>query len=393
MSLTYSDQKNNDNMDYNKNDNINQEDNLRRKITYNEYCEFTTIINELRSIMITNECHRLRSLLLSDHNNSFFYTKDRCLKKYGGYDGNDEYYEIVEIKHNFPRNINNFKKIYVVSTQNDNYYKDYIIRNNSVTIPIEFIACDLKIFIKLYPEFERPYLSNDYYGSMDFVYKNLHDKSCRSNYLPGSYVLQNLIVGESMDFCEDVYNNKTERYYKALEVEQITVIVNVCDRCVSNYSEKRMDELKKMNIEVYNFPLIEYQESNTELFELNKKKLNNAIDLIHEKLSSNSKVYLHCYMGRNRSVVTTIGYLMKYCGYTFNDALLFIASKRNVAIYDHTLSLVYDHTNENNISFNKITTKTNSFSQELYDIYYLKCLNKEIEYPKKNNLCIPEWKN
>ena len=153
-----------------------EEDMLRCVIVHVEEHEFFNIIAE-------NKCFQLKTLLLTNHNNCFFYSDYIC--------------EISGIEHKTSQNINQYKKIYFIS--DDYECTDEFKKEHNISIPIENIQCYLSTFIKRYPQFMRPYIIRDYFSTINFVYDTLYDKSCRSSYLPGSYIFQNLMIGESYD--------------------------------------------------------------------------------------------------------------------------------------------------------------------------------------------------
>jgi protein-tyrosine phosphatase len=55
---------------------------------------------------------------------------------------------------------------------------------------------------------------------------------------------------------------------------------------------------------------------------------------VHDILSSNGTVLIHCAAGASRSPSVVAGYLIAYREYTLDDAILFIRSKRKQAFYD-----------------------------------------------------------
>lgn len=59
---------------------------------------------------------------------------------------------------------------------------------------------------------------------------------------------------------------------------------------------------------------------------------NKVTDDIHDSITKNKSVYVHCFMGRSRSATIIVAYMMKYHGLTFDDALDFINAKRRVCI-------------------------------------------------------------
>lgn len=56
--------------------------------------------------------------------------------------------------------------------------------------------------------------------------------------------------------------------------------------------------------------------------------IQNCTSILHQAISENQNVLVHCMRGRSRSVSVVIAYLMEYHNYTYNDAREYIASKR-----------------------------------------------------------------
>ncbi len=56
--------------------------------------------------------------------------------------------------------------------------------------------------------------------------------------------------------------------------------------------------------------------------------IDDAASTINEYVSKNKKIYVHCARGMSRSPAVLVYYFMQYCGYTFYDALDYIASVR-----------------------------------------------------------------
>ncbi len=66
-----------------------------------------------------------------------------------------------------------------------------------------------------------------------------------------------------------------------------------------------------------------------------RETLDRIAEQIHRTLeTTNKKVVVHCYMGMERSVLSTVWYLNKYQGKTIDEAYRIVASVRPIAI-DH----------------------------------------------------------
>ena len=55
-----------------------------------------------------------------------------------------------------------------------------------------------------------------------------------------------------------------------------------------------------------------------------------VLPYIHENVTNDRKVLVHCSAGKSRSVSIVAVYLMKYKGMNVNEALDFIKNKRNM---------------------------------------------------------------
>jgi protein-tyrosine phosphatase len=73
----------------------------------------------------------------------------------------------------------------------------------------------------------------------------------------------------------------------------------------------------------------------------------NTLEVIHQNLSNNKKVLVHCQQGVQRSPTVVACYLLKYHNYTKQEAIDFIKLKRTIAFFwqlnlERTLDLYYD---------------------------------------------------
>lgn len=60
----------------------------------------------------------------------------------------------------------------------------------------------------------------------------------------------------------------------------------------------------------------------------------NVLEEIHNKLTNNESVLVHCYAGIQRSCTVVACYLILYHGMRYNEAIHFVKSKRPIAFYD-----------------------------------------------------------
>ena len=60
------------------------------------------------------------------------------------------------------------------------------------------------------------------------------------------------------------------------------------------------------------------------------RDIEDALDFIHEVVTSGQRILVHCHAGRSRSVVVVARYLMQSKGLTAQAALDLIASRRDI---------------------------------------------------------------
>lgn len=65
-----------------------------------------------------------------------------------------------------------------------------------------------------------------------------------------------------------------------------------------------------------------------------KYAIDMALHFIHDAVSSDEKILVHCHAGRSRSVCVVAVYLAKYGGYTRDSALALIRGKREIYLSD-----------------------------------------------------------
>jgi len=71
--------------------------------------------------------------------------------------------------------------------------------------------------------------------------------------------------------------------------------------------------------------------------------LEETLSYIHEKISKNERMLVHCYAGRSRSASIVISYLIKYHAMKVEEALQFVKNKRpaadpNRGFFSHKIS-------------------------------------------------------
>lgn len=190
----------------------------------------------------------------------------------------------------------------------------YILNCN---LPIKLIKCDLNEFVKLYPEFVDNIFDNffKYYSYTNSLKGEIYEQSCKCEGLIGSNILPNLIIGQSFDFekfhnlCDKIkFNEYCKKTFNELQLNGVNCIINVYKSHSDTYSQEVIKKLFDINIEVFSFPLDE----DTVNSESNKTNFYLATEKLNQLLNNNKKVYLHCYVGKNRSISVALLYLVKY---------------------------------------------------------------------------------
>lgn len=65
-----------------------------------------------------------------------------------------------------------------------------------------------------------------------------------------------------------------------------------------------------------------------------------GVEWMHAQISQNKKVYVHCLAGVGRSATVVVCYLIKYSGYTPEQAVLFVNSKRRIVVSENSPAIV-----------------------------------------------------
>jgi len=97
----------------------------------------------------------------------------------------------------------------------------------------------------------------------------------------------------------------------------INVIINCCNDFTHNHNEKYIIE---------NYPIDDGVGASIDMY------LDLIADSIHNHLSNQKKIYVHCVHGRSRSVSILIYYLMKYDNMTFDQAHTYLISIRPIIL-------------------------------------------------------------
>lgn len=274
---------------------------------------------------------------------------------------------------------------------------NYIINSN---LPIILIRCDLNEFIKIYPEFIDSVFDdfNKYYSYANSLNKEIYEKTCRCNNLIGSNILPNLIIGESFDFDKigKVFNNNESNEYckttfDALLLNDINSIINVYKSHEKLYSSEITKKLLSIGIEIYSFPIDECETNS----ETDKNNLYLAAEKINYLISNNKKIYLHCQVGKNRSISVALLYMVKYLKIPLKIACEEIYLKKSFAPQIKFIVEIWNESKsneENPIALCKIISDVanigNSFSLfglGFYDVHKLDVISGKKTLPLVND--------
>jgi len=78
----------------------------------------------------------------------------------------------------------------------------------------------------------------------------------------------------------------------------------------------------------YEYKILKLEDTATENL---LQYLEETLSYIHEKISKNERMLVHCYAGRSRSASIVISYLIKYHAMKVEEALQFVKNKRPAA--------------------------------------------------------------
>ncbi len=288
-------------------------------------------------------------------------------------------------------------KIYIIHNFNDYELKKinlpkYLEKRGS--IPLEYIKCDLNNFATKFPEFINDKISNDI-DYLDLVYsfeksKNkIFNESFIVEELGGTLVLPNLIIGQSFDFYYK--NDNIESSIKKIVNKNITAIINVGNECSKDYSNKIIKMLFKNNILIFDYGLSEINDNDNN----NYQNILNCAEKINELINKGHKVYIHCYMGKNRSVSAVLLYMVKYLSLPLKIAIELIGLKKSISPQIQFASIIYDEALKNEskplalhkfcINCRNIGNTYSSYALGIIDLYYLDVIANRKPNPLPNN--------
>lgn len=279
---------------------------------------------------LTSEIDKLRDLLLNNYDNSIFISS--------GYNDNRSCFGVFEASESSylanPILLNGEENFYLI-TETPHEQRGDVFKKLQPTI----INCSLTKFLDKYPMFESTKFKNPEFFSawIGNLYKR--DRNNQPNqygYQLGYQLTPNLYVGESLDFKRYNESEMVEKLQK-LKNQGITHIINVSDRNIKDYEILEVQEFFEENkIEVSNIPIQEYE------YPGKNQAVHQVADLINEKINDpKNKVYLHCYMGQNRSITCAIMYMMKYQKRTLKEAFLQCSLMKRVFIQNEFVQILH----------------------------------------------------
>ncbi|MBF0362086.1 MAG: dual specificity protein phosphatase family protein [Oligoflexia bacterium] len=102
---------------------------------------------------------------------------------------------------------------------------------------------------------------------------------------------------------------------------------------ISLSNEGEETDIKNAKIKHYKFYTEDIELTNDHLINAFIDKVQDAIDIIHQELSSNNVVLVHCHAGRDRTGFVVAAYLTKYMNMSPEDALKKMRKLRPYCVY------------------------------------------------------------
>jgi hypothetical protein len=123
---------------------------------------------------------------------------------------------------------------------------------------------------------------------------------------PSTYIIDNIYLGSCLGACNLNLLNKNKIGY----------IINISEDIPNFFEDK--------------FKYLQIKKKDNGKEELEKKNFEESYNYILRSQDKNKKIFIHCFVGRSRSVSLIIYYLMKKYNYTIKESLDFIKKKRDV---------------------------------------------------------------
>jgi protein-tyrosine phosphatase len=117
-----------------------------------------------------------------------------------------------------------------------------------------------------------------------------------------SKILDNLYLGSYDDIKKNIH----------IAVES-KLVINVSKEC------KYETEIEQLKLEYADNPNVNILEN-----------VNNICDKIHQHISNNETVFIHCWMGKSRSATLVLAYLITHQNFSLKEALDHVKSIRNI---------------------------------------------------------------
>lgn len=106
------------------------------------------------------------------------------------------------------------------------------------------------------------------------------------------------------------YDDIKNKFHDNIEAK---LIVNVTKECKYDSNVKQI--------------VLEYADNpNADIL----KNIQNILDIIHQHVVNNENVFVHCYMGKSRSVTIILAYLITHQNYNLRDAYYHVKSIRKI---------------------------------------------------------------
>ena len=141
----------------------------------------------------------------------------------------------------------------------------------------------------------------------DSVFKHNSLKyTFRGFFTPCTYIIDNIYLGSSLGACNLNLLNKNKIGY----------IINISEDIPNFFEDK--------------FKYLQITKRDNGKEELDKKNFEESYNYILKSQESNKNIFIHCFVGRSRSVSLIIYYLMKKYNYTIKESLDYIKEKRSV---------------------------------------------------------------
>lgn len=106
------------------------------------------------------------------------------------------------------------------------------------------------------------------------------------------------------------YNDIENKFYKEIDTK---LIVNVTKEC------EYESEIEQIMLKYADIP-------STNILE----NIEKILDKIHQCVINEQTVFVHCYMGKSRSVTIILAYLITHQNFTLNEAYVHVKNVRNI---------------------------------------------------------------